>query len=334
MRVGFGSHMRFGMLALCAVAILATGWLLAPVESPAAPQGGTLRVDVDLVTIEVIAQDKKGTPMLNLKKEDFRIYEDGKQQEIMSFDAVADKADEPMPTSLKDVDESNRRGKVVLILFDDSNITASQIQMSRESAEKYVKQHMRPWDFVGVASYGLSLKILQNLTHDAEKVVAAIRQPAMSHAETRFGQGASREDQNRGGFGAGQQRGGPINRQDQMGRNQGPLDQQAKFRSTVLLRTLSQLAGSMSRVKGRKSVLMFSEDFPLASDAQVELRNTIQAAQKANVAFYSIDARGLNSLGGATQGSLMPAEVPLRSTLPGKSQLLAGCFCASLAPRC
>ena len=206
MRVGFGSHMRFAMLALCAVAILATGWLLTPVESPAAPQG-TLRVDVDLVTIEVIAQDKKGTPMLNLKKEDFRIYEDGKQQEIMSFDAVADKADEPMPTSLKDVDESNRRGKVVLILFDDSNITASQIQMSRESAEKYVKQHMRPWDFVGVASYGLSLKILQNLTHDADKVVAAIRQPAMSHAETRFGQGASREDQNRGGFGAGQQRG-------------------------------------------------------------------------------------------------------------------------------
>ena len=320
------------MLALCAVAVLATGWLLAPVESPAAPQGGTLRVDVDLVTIEVIAQDKKGTPMLNLRKEDFRIYEDGKQQEIMSFDAVADKADEPMPTSLKDVDESNRRGKVVLILFDDSNITASQIQMSRESAEKYVKQHMRPWDFVGVASYGLSLKILQNLTHDAEKVVAAIRQPAMSHAETRFGQGASREDQNRGGFGAGQQRGGPINRQDQLGRNQGPLDQQAKFRSTVLLRTLSQLAGSMSRVKGRKSVLMFSEDFPLASDAQVELRNTIQAAQKANVAFYSIDARGLNSLGGATQGSLMPAEVPLQSTFRESRSSWLGAFARRLLP--
>ena len=94
------------MVALCAAALLALGWLLAPVESPAAPQGSTLRVDVDLVTIEVIAQDKKGTPMLNLKKEDFRVYEDGKQQEIMSFDAVADKADEPMPTSLKDVEES------------------------------------------------------------------------------------------------------------------------------------------------------------------------------------------------------------------------------------
>jgi VWFA-related protein len=318
MKVCFGSHMRIGTLALFAVPLLAAGWLLAPAEFPAAPQGGTLRVEVDLVTIEVIAQDKKGTPLLNLKKEDFKIYEDGKQQEIVSFDAVTDKADEPMPTSLKDIDDSNRRGKVVLILFDDSNITASQIQMSREAAEKYVKQHMRPWDFFGVASYGLSLKIAQNLTHDADKVVAAIRQPAMSHAETRFGQGTSREDQNRGGV-AGQR--GQVNRQDpmSMGRNQ-PMDQQAKFRSTVLLRTLGQLSGSMSRVKGRKSVLLFSEDFALASDAQVELRNTIQAAQKANVAFYSIDARGLNSLGGANQGSLVPTEVPARSTFRQSSQ--------------
>src|SRR5262245_27084050 len=312
MREVFRSQMKVRMLALAVPTCLAAGWLFTPAKFPAAPQGGTLRVDVDLVTIEVIAQDKKGAPILNLKKEDFKIYEDGKQQEVVSFDAVSDKTGEPMPTSLKDIDESNRRGKVVLILFDDSNITASQIQLSREAAEKYVKEHMRPWDFIGVASYGLSLKIVQNLTHDAEKVVAAIRQPAMSHAEARFGAGASQTDQNRGGIGS-QQRGGQMGRQDPMGGRNQTLDQQAKFRSTVLLRTLSQLASSMSRVKGRKSVLMFSEDFSLASDAQVELRNTIQAAQRANVAFYSIDARGLNSLGGANQASLLPSETQVRS---------------------
>ena len=134
---------------------------------------------------------------------------------MYAIHAVSDKADEPMPTSLKDIDDSNRRGKIVLILFDDSNITASQIQTSRDAADKYVKEHMRPWDFFGVASYGLSLKILQNLTHDAEKVVAAIRQPAMSHAETtRFSQGTSREDQNRSGAPGPR---GQTNRQDPLG---------------------------------------------------------------------------------------------------------------------
>jgi VWFA-related protein len=326
----FGNHKKIGMFVFSVVVLLGAASLLAPGVLPAAPQGSTLRVDVDLVTIEVIAQDKKGSPMLGLKKENFKVYEDGKQQEVMSFDAVADKSDEPMPTSLKDIDDSNRRGKVVLILFDDSNITASQIQMSREAAEKYVKQHMRPWDFFGVASYGLSMKILQNLTHDADMVVAAIRQPAMSHAETnRFGQGISREDQNRPG--AAGQRGGQTNRQDPFGRNQ-TLDPQAKFRSTVLLRTLGQLSSSMSRVKGRKSILMFSEDFSLASDAQVELRNTIQAAQKANVAFYSIDARGLNSLGGANQGSLLPEDMPARSSFRQTGSSWLGAFATRLLP--
>ena len=330
MKVSFGNHVRTGMFAFCVATLFGVHALLVPDKVAAAPQGSTLRVDVDLVTIEVIAQDKKGSPMLGLKKENFKVYEDGKQQEVMSFDAVTDKSDEPMPTSLKDIDDSNRRGKVVLILFDDSNITASQIQMSREAAEKYVKQHMRPWDFFGVASYGLSLKILQNLTHDADMVVAAIRQPAMSHAETnRFGQGTLREDQNRGGV-AGPR--GQTNRQDPFGRNP-VLDPQAKFRSTVLLRTLGQLSSSMSRVKGRKSVLLFSEDFSLASDAQVELRNTIQAAQKANVAFYSIDARGLNSLGGANQGSLVPAEIPVRSAFrQSSSGSWLGAFARRLLP--
>ncbi len=318
---------KFWVSAVCLLCLLGGG-LILPSAPLAAQQGSTLRVDVDLVTIEVIAQDKKGTPMLELKKQDFRVYEDGKQQEIVAFDRVTDTADEPLPASLKDVEESNRRGKVVLILFDDSNITASQIQMARDSAEKYVKQHMRPWDFFGVASYGLAMKILQNFTHDAGKIVEAIRTPAMSHAEAGLRQGLSADNEGRTPVGQGGQR-GQNNRQDPMGRNP-MMDQQARFRATVLLRTLSQLSNSMARVKGRKSILMFSEDFSLASDAQTELRNTIQAAQKANVAFYSIDARGLNSSSGLSSQSSLETRPPASPARSGSSWLSA--FARRLLP--
>jgi VWFA-related protein len=243
--------LRLGLM-LPVLVCPSVGWT-APPQGPA---GNTLRVDVDLVTIEVIAQDKKGNPILGLKKEDFKVYEDGKQQQVVSFDMVTEKADETMPVSLKDVDESGRRGKVVLILFDDSNITSAQTQVARDAAEKYVKQHMRPWDFFGVATYGLSLKINQNFSHDADKVVAAIREPAMSHADP-TAKVSSARDPNQTGV-PGQQR-GRQDRMDQFGNNP-MMDQQSRFRSTVLLRTLGQLAGSMSRVKGRKSVLLFSED--------------------------------------------------------------------------
>ena len=82
---------------------------------------------MDLVTVEVIAQDKKGNPILGLKKEDFKLYDDGKLQQIVTFDAVVDSGDQTVPTSLNDIDET-RRGKVVVILFDDSNITPQQIK--------------------------------------------------------------------------------------------------------------------------------------------------------------------------------------------------------------
>jgi VWFA-related protein len=314
------SRLRSLLAALVAIVFIIPSF--AAVAAWAAPvqesSSGTLRVEVDLVTVEVIAQDKKGSPILDLKKEDFKLYEEGKQQQIVTFDAVTDKAGEAMPVSLKDVDDQGRRGKVVLILFDDSNITPSQLQMARESAEKYVKQHMRPWDFFAVASYGLSLKIAQNFTHDADKVVAAIRQPAMSHADPATAQGLSRQDQTRT-TNPGQR--GRQDQRDPFGRSP-VLDQQAKFRTTVLLRTLGQLSGSMSRVKGRKSVLMFSEDFSLASDAQIELRNAIQAAQRANVAFYSIDARGLNSLSDANRSQSFlgsPKSVPRTGSNGGSS---------------
>ncbi len=253
--------------------------------------GGTLRVDVDLVTIEVVAQDKKGRPLVGLKREDFRLLEDGKEQQIVTFDAVTESTDQPMPVSLSDVEQQNRRGKIVLILFDDSTITSSQSKMAREAAEKYVKQHMRPWDLIGVATYGLNLKILQNLTHDGNKIVEAIRQPAASFADParrRVLQSQQSETI------PGQRE--RNSQQDPFGQN--PLgNQEARFRAMNMLRTLSHVASSLSRVKGKKSVLLFSEDFSITAEAQTEFRNAIDTAQRSNVCFYTIDARGLDNSG-------------------------------------
>jgi len=273
-------------------------------DSAQSGSNNTLRVDVELITVEVIAQDKKGKPVQTMKKEDFRLFEDGKQQQIVTFDPVTDNAEDPAPTSLNDIDDQGRRGKVVLILFDDSTITPSQIKLTRDSAEKYVKQHMRPWDFFGVASYGLSMKILQNFTHDSAKVLEAIQQPAMSHASATGTPRSNREDQ--------QQQPGVPGRKNRGADSQNPaLMQEAKFRAVSVLRTLGSLSSSMSRVKGRKSILLFSEDFSITADSQAELNNAVESARKSNVSFYTIDAKGLNSnagLGGS-QSSLRPPEV-------------------------
>ena len=137
-----------------------------------------IRADVDLVTVEVAALDKKGNPVRNLKKEDFQLYEDGKKQEILSIDEV-NAAAEVSPSGVNPISgTTSHRGKTVLILFADNLIKPEDIQSSRDSAERFVQEHMRPQDLFAVAQFSMAMKILQNFTRDREAVLEAIRNAA------------------------------------------------------------------------------------------------------------------------------------------------------------
>ena len=138
-------------------------------------------MDVDLTTVEVTALDKKGNPVRNLKKEDFQLYEEGKRQEILSIDEVnADSGTPSLGTS--PIDENGlRQGKTVLIIFDDGSIALGSHKASRNSARKFVQENMRPQDVFAVATFRMSMKILQNFTSNREEVLDAIgRAPAVN----------------------------------------------------------------------------------------------------------------------------------------------------------
>jgi VWFA-related protein len=248
-------------------------------------QAFKLRVEVELVTTEVIVLDKKGNSVHNLKSENFRLYEDGKQQEISSFDEVV--AGVVPSASLPGIrDEESHRGKSVLIIFDDSTITSAHIKASRDSAERFVSQHMREHDLFAVASFGMSLKILQNFTDDREEVLKAIRQPAISSADSSI----------RGpGFSADQepdlQRTSRRQTPDQ--RNES-LPGMRSQQSENLLRSLRFLSLAIERLKGQKSILVYSESMFGSYDMLQNLyKDTLNSAKRSNVVFYTVDPAGL-----------------------------------------
>ncbi len=252
------------------------------------PQTGgvTVRVDVELVTVEVMVFDKKGHPVRNLTREDFQLLEDGKRQEIVTFAEISDDSKSQAPTSLADADDSGLMpGKVVLIFFDDSHITSSQLILARQSAEKYVKEQMRPMDLFGVASYGMSLKILQNFTHDAAKVVEAIRQPATSFATP------SREFAEMSEPGMTD----PSRTTSRRDSKSSVQTQEARWRVANLFRAINGLNATVAPIKGKKVVLLYSEDFSASPDVQTDYDYAVNSAKRANVAFYTIDVRGLNA---------------------------------------
>jgi VWFA-related protein len=273
---------------------------LAGSPGPAAQlkSGTTLRVDVDLVTVEAIVLDKKGVPVRNLKKENFQLFEDGKEQVISTFDEVSADPSQAATGSPDDTDGAGpNRGKVVLILFDDSHLTAGRFEMTRDSAEKYVKQHMGPRDLFAVASYSVSLKILQNFTLDAARVLVAIRQPGGS---AELPAGTSSTSTNAAGRDS-RRLGMPL---PEGQTNTIANYQTATYRAIPFLQTLDSLNSSLAQVKGRKAVLLYSEEFSASTNSHNEFMKAVNSARKADVAFYTIDAKGLNSLegGGGGQG--------------------------------
>src|SRR5262249_50282309 len=73
----------------------------------------------------------------------------------------------------------------------------------------------------------------------------------------------------------------------------------ADFGARTMLLALRSLAKNLRTVPGRKMVVLFSGGFPLSTENESELTATIDACNKANVAVYAVDARGLVALGGS-----------------------------------
>jgi VWFA-related protein len=149
-------------------------------ESAQSGSSFSMRVDVDLVAVEVTALDRNGKPAHDLKKEDFRLYEDGKNQDknqdILSFDEI--KGESPARMSI--LEDGVHSGKTVLIVFDDNSIATENIKRTRDSAATFVIGHMRPEDLFAVAQFAGSMKIFQSFTSDRAKVLAVIEQSASS----------------------------------------------------------------------------------------------------------------------------------------------------------
>ena len=137
-------------------------------EQQSAPDDQVIRVNVELVQVDVQVQQKKtGRPVGSLSKEDFQLYEDGVQQQI------AELSRNQLPLS-------------VVLLFD---LTASVQPVLKPLAAGALEalQHLKPEDEVAVMVYAASAQLLQDFTTDREQAVAAIEKAStMESSEAAF----------------------------------------------------------------------------------------------------------------------------------------------------
>src|ERR1041384_7042280 len=122
----------------------------------------TLKIDTDLVTVPLIATDRSGMYITDLRKEEFTITEDNVAQEIAFFGKVA------APFH-------------VVLLLDTSSSTRDKLKEIQRAANAFVDQ-LQPLDRVKVIAFDDNVNDLNEFTRNRELLHAAIN-------KTKSGQG-------------------------------------------------------------------------------------------------------------------------------------------------
>src|SRR4051794_30618194 len=147
------------------IAILALGGLSFAQSGAEPPKGSgqesqdaTIRVDVDLVNILFTVKTKKGGQLIpNLEKQNFKVYEDGKQQTIQRFSRETD-----LPLTLG-------------LLIDISASQERLIDIERQAASQFFSSVIRKKDEAFLISFGKSTDLLQDYTSSPRQLSAALR---------------------------------------------------------------------------------------------------------------------------------------------------------------
>jgi VWFA-related protein len=284
--------------------------LLAQQNGQTPVSSARIEVTTELVLVNVVARDKKGNLVKDLKKDDFTLLEDGKKQNISSFDfenvdeMAATGAAEPTVSGVKpdgtllrsakkappSLDARDRR--LILLFFDFSAMDPEQIDRSVDAAKKFIQTKIQPADLIALVSLATNMRVDLDFTDDKTKLLAAL-------SAYTSGEGQGFDNGTTGSSEGGAETSGAFTPDD---------TDFNTFSADRKLLALQSLMHALGKLPQKKSLVYFSNGITQSGvDNQSALRATTAAAVKANVSIYSLDIRGLQAFppgGGAQSASL------------------------------
>lgn len=255
--------------------------------------------EANLVVVDLYVRDKSGKIVTTLNKNDFVVLEDGKPQTISIFElqkldsemlppvvdqprtliernAAATPSKPPVKPASGPIRFQDRR--LISLFFDFSSMPPDDQVRAQEAAIKFLRTKMTASDLVSIMTYGASLKVVEEFTDDRERLIATIKKfqvGAASEMAGLSGTGSEAEGDDTGSFVA-----------DETEFNMFNTDQK--------LAALESAAHKLATFPEKKALVYISSGIPKTGvENQSQLRATVNAAVRANVAFYPIDATGL-----------------------------------------
>ncbi len=250
----------------CFAGLFLTAGLIPSLAQAPADSGAIIRTETKLVLVDTVVTDKKGNYIRDLTAKDFKVWEDGKEQTIKSFSSGSD------PSG------GAAQKHYLVLLFDNSTMEFGDQARARQAAAKFIETNGGPNRLMAIANFGGSLQIAQNFTDDTTRLKNIVNGVKFSTVTP------NATDADVPQLGAAM----------------------ASFGSRDVLYALKDLAKSLTPVPGRKTVIFITAGFPLTPEIMSEATAAISALNKANVAIYPIDVRGLTAAIPTAAGLIAP----------------------------
>jgi len=310
-------------LSVVLIAMLAAPSGSAQQQTPqrAGPVGEAVRA----VLVDIVVRDKKGQPVRDLTQADFEISEDGVPQKIGSFAPFFEEASKPATAATSPAPKPDAASKpattpasdpgpiVTALVFD--RLTPEAQRLAVQAAQNYLGNKEETPAYIGIFGMDLGLSAYSPFTRNASvlrKALASMSTRGSAASNTADRQRKASADQTAAS--ASQQvanaaaAGGPGT-SAAMG-SAGATAQLAQMESNMIrdfdlmerdqqgysqTNGLFAVIGALGRLPGRKSVVLFSEGLSLPPAVQRLYLSVVDAANRANVSIYTMDAAGLRA---------------------------------------
>ncbi len=275
------------------------------------PQQVTFSASSQLVVETVVVTDKNGNPVSGLKADDFVVTENGVPQTIRVFDFQnLSKTPATTPTVRTEPEQVHifdKLGKTHIspeaagsVKYKDRRLLALYFDMTAmqegdqiralNAAKHFIRTQMQAPDLVAIMRYsGGAADVLQDFTDDRNRLLSIIGTLIVGERE---GLDSSTTDASAADTGAA------------FGQDDSEFNIFNTDRQLSALQTAATMLGQLSE---KKSLIYFAGGLRLnGMNNQAQLHATVNAAIRAGVSFWPIDARGLVAeapLGDATKGS-------------------------------
>jgi VWFA-related protein len=269
-----------------------------PVKPPV-PGTPTFHANSNLVIVDVSAKDKGGLTVEGLKAEDFTVLEDGKPQKISVFEyqRISSKP-EPLPelklddqfalpeapkttiTSATPGQIQYHDKRLMVFFFDFSSMQIPDQLRAQDGALDYLKNNITKDDVVAVLFYASTIQVLSDFTSDRDLLTRVIKGLPIGEASELAALADTGDD----------------NGEDTQAAFVADETEFNIFTTDQKLAAIEQAAKMLASFPEKKALVYFSGGVTRSGlDNEAQLQAAINAATKANLAIYSIDARGLTA---------------------------------------